>query len=273
MVCQMDFSRYNPEGSLLRRDQKELLRILMTVAEICRDNGIQWWVDSGTLLGACRHGGFIPWDDDIDIVLFKEDYERLEKILCNMDNDEFVFHCIKTDKDYVNPFGKFRKREGAVKVRNKRYDYYKWAGVGIDIFAIEKNNYLATTLGRFFYKLFVNYTVHIRCGWLRHSLISFGQFICFKLIFPLLRLVGKINPKGEYHYALGTGWSKTAYRPEILLPLSEVEFEGVRMPAPHDADAYLKNLYGDWRKLPTEAQIKKAIHCQEYRDEIFGKEQ
>ena len=66
----MDFSRYNPEGSLLRRDQKELLRILMTVAEICRDIGIQWWVDSGTLLGACRHGGFNPWDDDIDIVLF-----------------------------------------------------------------------------------------------------------------------------------------------------------------------------------------------------------
>ena len=69
----MDFSKYNPEGSLLRRDQKELLRILTTVAEICKENGIQWWLDSGTLFGALRHKGFIPWDDDIDIVLMKED--------------------------------------------------------------------------------------------------------------------------------------------------------------------------------------------------------
>lgn len=266
----VDFSRYNPEGSLLRRDQKELLRILKFVAGVCEEHHLQWWLDSGTLLGAARHKGFIPWDDDIDIALMRDDYLKLEKILCEMNSEEFVFHCIKTDPDYVNTFGKFRKKSGCVKVKSKRYDYYRWAGVGIDVFAIEKINYPAACLGRFIYKLFINPTVHIRNTSVRHAFISFGQFVCFRLVFPFLRMVGKINPKGEYHYALGIGWTRAMYSINTLLPVSEVEFEGERMPAPNDVNGYLGILYGDWEKLPSEEQIKKSIHCQEYREEIFG---
>ena len=270
MMENVDFSRYNPEGSLLKRDQKELLRILKTIAAICDANGIKWWLDSGTLLGAARHKGFIPWDDDVDIVMLKEDYLKLEKILCAMDDEEFVFHCSKTDKDYVNVFGKFRKKAGDTSVSSKRYEYYKYNGIGLDVFALEKTNRISAVLGRFFYKTLVNYTVHIRCRALRHALISFGQAICFWGIFPLLRLLGKINPKGEYHYMIGTGWAKPAFDIETIVPVSHLSFEGIDMPAPKDADAYLKVLYGDWKKLPTEEQIRKAIHCKEYREEIFG---
>ena len=270
MMENVDFSRYNPEGSLLRRDQKELLRILKTIAAICDANGIQWGLDSGTLLGAARHKGFIPWDDDVDIVLLREDYLKLEKILCAMDDEEFVFHCGKTDKDYVNVFGKFRKKTGDTHVSNKRYDYYKYSGIGLDVFAIEKTNRISAVLGRFFYKTLVNYTVHIRCRALRHALISFGQALCHWAIFPLLRLVGKINPKGEYHYMIGTGWARPAFDIDTIVPVSGISFEGVDMPAPKDVDAYLKVLYGNWKKLPTEEQIRKAIHCKEYREEIFG---
>ncbi|MBR2061575.1 MAG: LicD family protein, partial [Tidjanibacter sp.] len=74
-------ARYNPDGSALRRDQLELLRMLQVVAEICQKHNISWWLSSGTLLGAARHGGFIPWDDDMDIVLLRKDYKRLAKIL------------------------------------------------------------------------------------------------------------------------------------------------------------------------------------------------
>ena len=74
--------RYNPDGSRLRHDQLELMKMLRVVTDICDANGIQWWLSSGTLLGAARHQGFIPWDDDLDIVLLKRDCKRLERLLC-----------------------------------------------------------------------------------------------------------------------------------------------------------------------------------------------
>ena len=72
---------YNPEGSALRKDQKEMLKALVAFAEICKEHYIQWWLCSGTLLGAARHGGFIPCDDDMDVTMLKKDYRKLEKVL------------------------------------------------------------------------------------------------------------------------------------------------------------------------------------------------
>ena len=267
-----DFGRYNPEGSALRRDQKELLRMLEVVGKICRDNGLRWWLSSGTLLGAARHKGFIPWDDDIDIVLLREDYLKLEKILCRLNDDEFVYHCIWTDVDYVNMYGKFRKRKGRVQVRNRRYDYYKWAGIGLDIFAIEKVNGFSAHAANFFYRIFQKLTSHIGNARIRHFAIRMIQCVNIHLIFPFLRLVGKINPKEEYHYALGSGWPKHTFFMRNVFPLAETDFEGRMIPVPKDMHEYLDIVYGDWRVLPSEEQIRKAINCRNYIEEIYGKD-
>lgn len=263
---------YNPEGSALRKDQLEMLKALEAFARICRENDIQWWLCSGTLLGAARHKGFIPWDDDIDIVLLREDYLKLEKILCSMQSDEFVYHCMWTDVDYVNIYGKFRKKEGRVQVKNRRYDYYKWAGIGLDIFAIEKINGCSAAAANFFYRTFQKLTSHIGNASLRHFAIRTIRFFNFYLIFPLLRLIGKINPKEEYHYVLGSGWPKHTFYMRHTLPLSEAEFEGEMMPVPKDMHKYLDIVYGDWKSLPDDAQIRKAIHCANYIEEIYGKD-
>lgn len=264
---------YNPEGSLLRRDQKELLRMLEVLDRICKKHNIIWWLSSGTLLGAARHQGFIPWDDDMDIVLLKEDYERLEKILCEMDDNEFVFHCMKTDVDYINWFGKFRKKDGVIQSKSKRYNYYKWKGIGFDIFAIEKTNYLSAKLAAFSYGISQRCTENITNNLIRKSLIYAIKKVHEYIIFPLLRLIGMVNPNEEYHYILGTGWPTHTFYRKNTFPLTTAEFEGKKMPVPHNMDAYLTNVYGDWRKLPSEDEIKKSIHCKEYRDEIFGNEE
>lgn len=60
-------AKYNPEGSELRKYQLRLLDTLVEFDRICREHGIKYWISCGTLLGARRHGGFIPWDDDIDV--------------------------------------------------------------------------------------------------------------------------------------------------------------------------------------------------------------
>lgn len=262
---------YNPEGSLLRRDQKELLRMLEELNKICMDHNIQWWLSSGTLLGAARHQGFIPWDDDMDIVLLKKDYKRLEKILCEMQSEEYVYHCMKTDVDYVNWFGKFRKRKGCIQSASKRYNYYKWKGIGFDIFAIEKTNYLSAKIASYTYSKMQYFTENINNNPIRKILIRFIEHLHSFIIFPILRVVGLFNPNEEYHYTLGTGWPKHTFYMKYTFPLTTTNFEGEQFPVPKDMDRYLTHVYGDWRKMPSEEEIKKSIHCQEYRDEIYGK--
>lgn len=261
--------QYNPEGSALRRDQKELLRMLKRVAAICKEHNIQWWLSSGTLLGAARHKGFIPWDDDIDIVMLRKDYRRLERILLNMKDEECVLHSMRSDVEYVNCFGKYRKREGCIASTNRRYNYYKWRGIGFDIFTLEKTSFFAAKAASTIYNNLQHLTSYIRCGALRRPLIRLIEFLCIGLIFPILRLIGLINPRGEYHYSLGQGWAKHTFFLHDTLPLTTTEFEGEMMPAPKNIDAYLTRVYGNWRKLPSQEQIRKSIHCQDYINEIY----
>ena len=88
-------------------------------------------------------------------------------------------------------------------------------------------------------------TSHIRYAPLRHAAIRLIRFGNFYLIFPFLRLIGKINPKEEYHYVLGSGWPKHTFHMNNTFPLSEAEFEGEMMPVPKDMHKYLEIVYGE----------------------------
>lgn len=74
-------SKYNPDGSLLRKSQLKMLDMLKFVDEVCSNNEIEYWLDSGTLLGAVRHGGFIPWDDDTDICMTRDNFEKFKSVI------------------------------------------------------------------------------------------------------------------------------------------------------------------------------------------------
>ena len=103
-------------------------------------------------------------------------------------------------------------------------------------------------------------------------MIRLVQLLNVCIFHPVLRLIGLINPRNEYHYVLGTGWPKHTFYMKDTFPLTTLEFEGIQLPAPKDTDRYLTNVYGDWRTLPSEETIRKCIHCQEYIDEIYGRE-
>ncbi len=80
----------------LRQKQMEVLDY---VAAFCDENGIRYWIEGGTLLGAIRHKGYIPWDDDIDIAMLREDYTRFRKEFPEKSRDpKFVFRCAEDDK-------------------------------------------------------------------------------------------------------------------------------------------------------------------------------
>ena len=262
--------RYNPDGSALRRTQLELLEILKVLNSICKEHNIEWWLSSGTLLGAARHQGFIPWDDDIDIVMLRKDFKRFDKIMRNYQSEEYVYHSMSTDVDYVYLFSKFRKRQGDAGEEHRRSKFYKYKGPFVDIFCIEKTNYFAARASSIIYNNLQHLTSYVRWSWLRRPLILLVNLLCLGIIVPLLRLVGLINPSGEYHYTLGLGWGRHKFFMEHTFPLGRAKFEGVEFPVPKDMDAYLSQVYGNWRKLPTDEQIRKAIHSPIYIKEIYG---
>lgn len=263
-------NRYNPEGSKLRKNQEELLEMLIDLAAICKEHNIQWWLSSGSLLGAARHEGFIPWDDDIDITMFRRDFKRLQRIMHKLESEKYVYQSMRSDIEYTNLYGKFRKREGLALTTGKRHQYLKYKGQFIDIFSIEKTSYFASRASKVIYDILQHPTAYIKIKWLRRTMVRFVEFLCLFIINPILRVIGLINPRKEYHYALGMAWPKSTFFIKDILPLTTTKFEGMDMPVPKDMDAYLTNVYGDWRKMPTEEAIYRSIHSQEYRDEIFG---
>ena len=85
-----DFSKYNGEGTPLRKAQLKILEVLLEFDRVCKKNGLIYWIDFGSLLGAVRHGGFIPWDDDIDLSMPPEDYRRFKEIAPSELGDDFI---------------------------------------------------------------------------------------------------------------------------------------------------------------------------------------
>ena len=106
------------EQEVLRKVQPILLEMLKEIRRVCDENGIRYFLYRGTFLGAVRHKGFIPWDDDMDVAMLRSDYEKFCEIAPQKLSDEYCFQNWHTDRDYAHPFGKVRKR-GTVYVEAK----------------------------------------------------------------------------------------------------------------------------------------------------------
>lgn len=264
--------KYSPEGSKLRHDQLELLGMLKHLVEICKRNNIPWWLSSGTLLGAVRHQGFIPWDDDIDIVLLEKDYKRLQKILINEGSEEYIFHCRKTDFNYVNLFGKYRKRKGEItSTTHPRTKRYKYKGIGFDIFALRETSYISARCCEVIYKRILRYQYRIKNDWLRMVTTRFLERIADSLVYVLDLILKLFKKNGEMHYVPGIGWAHHYFDKKDIFPLKELVFEDTYFPVPNKTDSYLTRVFGDYMKIPSEDEINHSIHCKEYREEIYCK--
>ena len=120
----------------LERLQKEEIDILNEIVRICDKNNIPYFLAAGTLLGAVRHSGFIPWDDDIDLFMLRDDYNKFIKCAINEINDNYFLQCHDTDKYYYSSFIKVRKNNTLmIEEENENRKIHR--GIWVDIFPLD----------------------------------------------------------------------------------------------------------------------------------------
>ena len=260
--------RYSPDGSVLRNYQLEMIDTLVLLDKICKENGLTYFLSAGTALGAVRHQGFIPWDDDADIALPKKDYRKLVSILRNYPSDVYALQDRHSDFNYVNAFPKFRRKKGTGGGSfPKRGLLYKYKGTGVDIFCLTKNSYIRAFVCQKIRVALLHWLYLIKNETVRKILtrINWAVFYC---IVPLTWPLNIFRKEGELHYALGQGFAKHFMREQEVFPVGEALFESITLPIPHNADAYLTHIYGNWRQVPNEEQILEGIHS---KDLLIGK--
>ena len=260
--------RFNPDGSLLRRQQMRMLEILLEVDRICQKHHIPYWLSSGTLIGAMRHDGFIPWDDDLDIEMLRSDYLRLMKVLPSelpawlaLQNDE-------TDPNYFYFYAKVRDRRSRMLELNGYDRLWKEQGIYIDIFPMEQHpvwlhKLTEKTVGHM-YKVWRTSTNDAKAIKTVRRIFDFNN----RFLFPCLRTI--LSPF-TLHFSLftslfsplitsgmGIPFHNPRYAKEIF-PLTTHVFEGHQLPVPHDADAHLRHIFGDYMQLPDLDKLKPHV--------------
>ncbi len=245
--------KYNPDGSILRRHQLRMLDILKTIDFICKKHNIPYWISWGTLLGAVRHGGFIPWDDDLDIELLREDYLKLQPILEKELPDNLFLQTHESDKAYVAPYAKVRDLNSLIREKNSWNIYYKYRGVYIDIFPQEKSCFLISKLSGKFGGLLLRLT-GMKSNIIRSLALNFIYPLITYIVYPVFRTISLFAPNNILRNVLGSGHTQARFKNSIF-PLTQIQFENFDFPAPRDCDMYLKSTYGDYMKLPKDIRI------------------
>lgn len=254
----VDYSNYSditqlpPADGFLRDYQLALLSMLKEMDRICSDHGIRYWLSGGTLLGAKRHKGFIPWDDDVDTDMMREDYERFPSI----------FNACTTNPDFYCELWRDKNASATciLKIKHK-----KIRQAFVDIFP--HDFYYTDVQGKDKERL------NRKIKFLR-KVISFNPFrisknsvlenvfkeITHEKINEKIEVDERIKPSIHWGIDFPHRWNNWIYDYDQIFPLKKIEFEGYEFNCPNDTDFMLKNIYGDYMSFP------KSI-CPHHTDE------
>ena len=264
--------------------QKIMLEMLSIAHKICEENHIRYFLDGGTLLGAIRHDGFIPWDDDVDISMPRKDYERFLEIAPRLLPEGYFLQTTETDPGIDIPFAKIRKKgtlllefqeDGSEPYHHGIYidifpfDYYKseqflhWIR-WMDSIRGRRKKYRKGSLKRLLVTLYTNYLLLIPVEislWIRRYLSNHKEYFT--------------DENAEY-MTFGLDWNECYItRTKDILPVQYVEhvFEGRGFFLPADPHAYLRGYFGaDYMQIPPKE--RRMTHAKEIRlhvDEGTGK--
>ena len=262
-------SRGYPEGAL-ERVQEIQTDIMHVVSLVCDEFDLTWFADGGTCLGAIRHEGFIPWDDDVDIALSLDDYLTFCEVAPHVLPDEYGLYTHATTPNYPPLFAKVYKK-GTRFVGHQMAEAGFDEGIFIDVFAYAQLDSDPRKAARQAAKLAnwqrVSYLYHIAHPKVPGNLPMKSMLGAFTAAGHQLarRLFTPAQIEQHFYDALAQGdgcglWTNIfytdwgTYEPEVLFPPKMAPFGRLQIPVPADPETFLTTLYGDWRKLPSEAE-------------------
>ena len=257
-----------------------LLDLLLEFDGVCKRNGIRYFIDSGTLLGAVRHRGFIPWDDDLDVALLREEYEKLCAVAPKEFRHPYFFQTNATDSGSARGHAQLRNSltTGILKseMKDGKSIFQFNQGMFLDIFPLDDvpDNQEELRLFRndiLLAKRKVSYTRSCVADNGMSGIRQFARRIKAEMLITPLRFKRNFFGKDmltlaceNFDYTLrkycGLGMLKCANM--VLYPFAErkmfdrsvynetaeYEFEGFRFPGPADYETVLRGYYGDWRR-------------------------
>ena len=248
--------KYNADGTTLRLAQLRMLEMLEYVDRICNTHNLIYWLDGGTLLGAIRHGGFIPWDDDIDICMPHNDAEKFKCIMLKENSDKYILQCRETDKGFFGPWYVLRDLGSEYIINNKKHNHQLYRGLQIDIFIAEdQTNDIVWYFSRLIQKCIdkpLNILTSLQIATILSSPL---YYFMHNIILPFSRKISK--EKEYYKMPYGSMW-KYKLRKKDIFPIIRYNFEGIELCVPNNYDAYLTTEFGDWQEIPENIWTHKA---------------
>ncbi len=227
------------------------LKILDEIDRICKKHDITYFIMWGTLIGAVRHKGFIPWDDDIDINMPMKDYKKFLKVAPEELSDEFFLQTSKTDKYHPTYFAKVRLNNTAFYSKEDT-NFKKHHGIFVDVFPLYDCNKSTSVFSKIRRAIADRLTTAV-AGKRENSAIG-NRFlkmlpdgILYRLRDIFLHTHGKMFGAGRFYF-----------EKEDFLPATKLEFCEKMYSAPKNYDNVLKITYGDYMQLPPED--KRVAH-------------
>lgn len=260
----------NLEEMSLEDLKKIQLEILDYVSSFCEKNKINYWLDCGTLLGAVRHNGYIPWDDDIDIGMLREDYDKFIKLF-NKQNDKYKVYSIENNKKFNYPYAKVLDTTTVLYEPDMKYG--KKSCINIDVFVYDN----APDNDKKLEKIFKKRDFLLICNVVKTSphfatksnfvqkILRYVGYYAFKILpvgfFSKLIISNSSKYKNYNTRRVGnfTSYSKVVAEKEIFSSFIKMPFEGNEYNVPIGYDKWLKLFYKDYMQLPP-VEKRKSTH-------------
>ena len=260
----------NEPRPLLNLIQSLSTELLVFVNNVCKKHGLNMWLDYGTLLGAVRHGNFVPWDDSIDISMMRNDYLKFMEILSEEIKDNGLENALKVE---YKPMTDDTEENGFIQILIKNENENENTGSVLSELNIFPYDYIShgpkAGTNKRYAKSRSKLLNNINAGNdIKETLNQYYEDL--SLGFDSTEF---IIPGAEGKCGIDRPYKLNIYNAEVIFPLSEIKFNDNVFNCPNDSMRYLKSIYKDYLAIPVKVHKNKIINSFRYNknnDEIFG---